>query len=90
MPGGLDFGKIWNSFSNDPNALSPEQAVASSLGFRLTAVNEVDLAQRQMALRRIHEAEMKGQMRKEIRAANSEEEVNNILERYQKLREGLD
>ena len=86
MPGNIDWKTLWDAIQEQPEALSPEEAVASQFGFRLTSVDPTRMKRRSEALRRIHETEISTEMRKELKRTKNAEEISEVLDHYRKLR----
>ena len=86
MPGNIDWRTLQDSIQEQPGALSPEEAVASQLGLKLTTVNPTQMKRRSETLRRIHETEISTEMRRELKRTKNPKEISEILDKYRKLR----
>jgi len=86
MPGNIDWKTLQDAIQRQPEALSPEEAVASQFGFRLTSVDPTQMRRRSEALKRIHETEISTEMRKELKRARNPEQISEVLDKYRKLR----
>jgi hypothetical protein len=89
FPGGTDWNMLWKTVSESEDALTPEQATLSMMGFRLTPVDLAAHARRKEVVQRIHEAEISSQLKKELAGSKSSQETESILRKYQRIREEL-
>ena len=88
VPGGTDWNALYRSLTDvTGEAPSVEQTLAGLAGFKLSPIDVNAYARRADAIKRIHEAEMATQMKKDLKQARTNDEVNSILERYRRLRE---
>lgn len=89
VPGGTDWNALYNAITQGAEGTGPtvEEAMAGWFGFKLTPVDPEANARRANAVQKIHDSEMASMMQKELRKATTNEQVEAILERYQKLRE---
>ena len=86
LPGAIDYNKLHDSFTEREDALSPEAAVASVMGLKMTAVDEKKAARRKEVVQKIHLAEMQSQMKKEIKNAGSSEEARRVVDRFRDIK----
>lgn len=89
MLGGTDWDAIYDSISNDPEAMTWEQVAAGMAGFKIKPIDPMKQARRHRAVEMIHRSQIGGQMRRELRRARSPEQRREIVERFQRDRRRL-
>lgn len=90
VPGGTDWNSLYRAITDtEGTGPSIEESMAGWFGFKMTPVDQEANMRRSEAVKKIHEAEMAIQMQKELRKASNDNDVNAILERYQRIREGI-
>ncbi len=85
LPGGADWNKLYAAFSDQEGALSPEVAIANSLGMKLVAIDERLNRRRKESVLKIYEREIRSSMMRELRNARSSEERTEIVQKYRTL-----
>jgi hypothetical protein len=88
-PGGTDWNQMSDALQHRPEALSPYEAIAAQLGFRMMPVDEGAMIKRYHSLQRIHEAEATMMMRRELRRSASDTETDEIIRRWQESVQGI-
>lgn len=87
MPG---FGTDWNLYQKiideEKGAPTIEQAVLSSLGFKMVPLDPKTMKSKSIALARIHEQEIGAQLRKELRGVKTHEERQKVIEKYKRYK----
>ncbi len=89
MPGGTDWRKLQNAFTEQEGAMSVEAALASASGFKLTPVDEIGNMRRKRAIMKVYDREIKAFTKKEIMKTKSDEDQQKVIEQSIKLRQQI-
>lgn len=89
MPGplGTDFKALYDAFTEDePDTQSVEQALAAQLGIKIKPVDPVQQYLKRETIDRMVEAEITGEMNKELRRAKSADDYSKIVQKYESIK----
>jgi hypothetical protein len=89
VPGGTDWNTMWRAVTEQEGAPSPEQALSSWFGFKMTPIDPGREARRSEAIRKIYESEINIQMKKDLSRAGTSEEQQAVMRKYQQIRESV-
>lgn len=87
LPGGTDWRKLYDAFTEGDNAMSPEVAIANTFGFKLTPVNEIANLRRKKKTIEMYEKEIKSSLRRELKESKEEGETSKIIDKYKSYME---
>ena len=89
IPGGVDWNAMWKTVEGQEEAMTFWQQVGAASGFKLKPIDQIKMNKSRMMLDRIHQMEMGSQFKQDLKAARSNEELQEIFDRYSRLKEEM-